>query len=68
MQTQRIAGKPLELYKPQHKDEIGLSVMVKNYINWIISSQAPNRGRFNDYPFVNEIFTIGVGLNILLSG
>ena len=23
--------------------------MVKNYTNWIISSQAPNRRRFKDY-------------------
>jgi hypothetical protein len=37
------------LYKPQHKDEISLGVMVKNYTNWIISSQAPNRRRFKDY-------------------
>ena len=24
--------------------------MFENYIYWAISSQAPNRGRFNDYP------------------
>jgi hypothetical protein len=24
--------------------------MFKNYKDWVISSQAPNRRRFNDYP------------------
>ena len=24
--------------------------MSKNYIDWAISSQGPNRARFNDYP------------------
>lgn len=24
--------------------------MVQNDVDWAISSQAPNRGRFNDYP------------------
>lgn len=33
----RIAGKPLEFYKLQHKDEIKLCVNVKNYRNWVIS-------------------------------
>ena len=47
--TPRIAGKPLELYKLQHKYEIKLSVNVKNYIDWAISSRVSNRKRFNDY-------------------
>ena len=34
----------------------------ENYMDWAISSRALNRGRFNDYPFVDEISTIGVGL------
>lgn len=47
---QRIAGKPLELNKLQHKDERSLSVNVKNYLDWAISSRVSNRKRFNDYP------------------
>lgn len=47
--TPRIAGKSLELYKLQHKYEIKLSVNVKNYIDWAISSRVSNRKRFNDY-------------------
>lgn len=43
-----IAGNPLELQQPQHKDEIYLSVMVENVEDWEISSEAPNRGTFND--------------------
>lgn len=31
--------------------------MLKNDMDWEISSQAPNRRRFNDYPFM------GVGRN-----
>ena len=44
----RIAGNPLESYKLQRNDEISINVKVENYKNWAISSQASNRGRFND--------------------
>ena len=45
-----IAGTPLELLKLQRKDEIYLNVNVKNLKDWVISSEALNRGTFNDYP------------------
>ncbi len=44
----RIAGNPLELNKLQRKNEKNLNVNAKNYLNWAISSRAPNRRRFND--------------------
>lgn len=44
-----IAGTPLESYKLQHNDETSIDVIVKNYKNWEISSEAPNRRAFNDY-------------------
>ena len=44
-----IAGNPLEFYTLQRKNEINLCVKVKKDKNWAISSQVPNRKRFNDY-------------------
>lgn len=42
---------PLRALLPQHGDEICMCVMDKKYKDWEISSQASNRGRFNDYDF-----------------
>jgi len=47
--THRIAGTPLELYSLKRNHEIWISVIVKKNIDWAISSQVPNRKRFNDY-------------------
>lgn len=50
-----IAETSLELYKPQHRDEICSFVTVKNYKDWTISNQTPNRGRLNDYPLWSRL-------------
>ena len=50
-----IAKTSLELYKPQHRDEICSFVTVKNYKDWTISNQTPNRGRLNDYPLWSRL-------------
>ena len=59
--------KILKTIKPQRKDEICLIVKVTKvekincmrarlnpllFFKWAISSQASNRGRFNDYPYM----------------
>lgn len=41
--------KLLRAILPQHKNEICLSVKVKKYMDWKISSQVSNRERFNDH-------------------
>lgn len=39
----------LKLYILQRNDETDISVnVIKNYKDWVISSQTSNRGRFND--------------------
>lgn len=43
---------PLRAILLQHNNEIRVGVKVKKYIDWEISSQASNRGRFNDYLIV----------------
>ena len=49
IETLLTAGKSLELYKLQRRYEIKSNVNVKNYKDWIISNEAPNRRTFNDY-------------------
>ena len=49
IETLLTAGKSLELYKLQRRYEIKSSVNVKNYKDWTISNEAPNRRTFNDY-------------------
>lgn len=50
MKTPLTAGNPLEPKSLQRKDETSLSVNGEKISDWAISSQAPNRGRFRDYP------------------
>lgn len=48
----------------QRNDEINISVNAKKLRDWVISSEASNRGTFRDYPLcsgVHRILTIYFG-------
>jgi len=57
------AGNPLEPTTLQHGDEISASVNAEKLLDWAISIQASNRGRFNDHPKweYTEVLTVETG-------
>ena len=45
----------------QRNNEIRVIVNAKKYVDWAISSQAPNRRRFNDYSIWKYVASVGNG-------